>query len=225
MAFDSPGSPGGEPMALLVLSDRLRGELQDIVSHTPVAKERCRAQALLGIADGSDVGEVAEVLLVSRQTVYNWLSRFQERAELDLRARLLDAPRLGRPRTASGSIDELVAAVIDGDPRTFGYHATVWTAPLLSRYLRNHHAIHRRIVSRASGHRHDATQTTSDRNQPGPPTMTNANPDPNIPRLSASRAGALALLAMFVADVPLRAEEAVLTADFAVPAGSIRPLH
>ena len=128
-------------MALFALGDRQRGELEDIVSHTPVAKERCRAQALLGIADGSDVGEVAELLQVSRQTVYNWLSRFQGRAELDLRARLLDAPRLGRPRAASGTIDERVAAVIEGDPRKFGSHATVWTAPLLSRYLREHHAI------------------------------------------------------------------------------------
>jgi transposase len=138
-------------MALLLLSDRQRGELQDIVSHTPWAKERCRAQALLWIADGSDIAEVAELLQVSRQTVYNWLSRFQERAELDLRARLLDAPRLGRPRTASGTLDELVAAVIDSDPRNFGYHATVWTAPLLSRYLRDHHAIDvsDRTVSRA----------------------------------------------------------------------------
>ena len=138
-------------MALLVLSDRQRGELQDIVSHTPVAKERCRAQALLWIADGADVAEVAELVQVSRQTVYNWLSRFQGRAELDLRARLLDAPRLGRPRTAGGTLDELVAAVIDGDPRDFGYHATVWTAPLLSRHLRDHHAIEvsDRTVSRA----------------------------------------------------------------------------
>ncbi len=73
-------------MALLALSDRQRGELEDVVSHTPSAKERRRAQALLGIAAGSDVGEVAELLQVSRQTVYNWLSRFRERAELDLRA-------------------------------------------------------------------------------------------------------------------------------------------
>jgi transposase len=138
-------------MARLALSDRQRGELEDIVSHTPLAKERCRAQALLWIADGSDVAEVAELSQVSRQTVYNWLSRFQERAELDPRARLLDAPRLGRPRTASGTIDERVAAVIDGDPRKYGYHATVWTAPLLSRYLREHHAIEvsDRTVSRA----------------------------------------------------------------------------
>jgi len=138
-------------MARLALSDRQRSELEDVVSHTPWAMERRRAQALLGIAEGSDVGEVAELLEVSRQTVYNWLSRFRERAELDLRARLLDAPRLGRPRAASGTVDGLVAAVIDGDPRKFGYHATVWTAPLLSRYLRDHHAIEvsDRTVSRA----------------------------------------------------------------------------
>ena len=138
-------------MALLALSDRQRGELEDIVSHTPLAKERCRAQALLWIADGSDVGEVAELLHVSRQTIYNWLSRFQERAELDLRACLLDATRPGRPRVAGGSIDELVAAVIDSDPRPLGYHSTVWTAPLLRCYLRDHHGIEvsDRTVSRA----------------------------------------------------------------------------
>src|SRR4051794_22630877 len=151
MALDSRVSPRGEPMALLALSDRQRGELQDIVSHTPAAKERCRAQALLWIADGSDVAEAAELLHVSRQTIYNWLGRFQDRAELDLRARLLDAPRLGRPRAAGGTIDELVAAVIDGDPRPLGYHATVWTAPLLCRYLRDRHGIEvsDRTVSRA----------------------------------------------------------------------------
>jgi transposase len=128
-------------MALLWLDDRQRAQLEELVSHTPLAKERCRAQALLWIADGADVGEVAELLQFSRQTIYNWLSRFQERAELDVRARLLDAPRLGRPRAAGGTIDDLVAAAIDGDPSQFGYRATVWTAPLLSRYLHDHHAI------------------------------------------------------------------------------------
>jgi transposase len=151
MAIDSPDSLEGEPMSLLLLTDRQRGEWEELVSRTPLAKERCRAQALLWIAEGSDVAEIAELLKVSRQTVYNWLSRFQQRAELDLRARLLDSPRLGRPRTASGTIDERIAAVIDGDPRKFGYHATVWTAPLLSQYLHDHHgiAVSDRTVGRA----------------------------------------------------------------------------
>ena len=127
-------------MARFSLSQGQRGELEQLVSHTSLAKERCCAEALLWIAEGADVAEVAELLQVSRQTIDNWLSRFQERAQLDLRVRLLDAPRLGRPRAASGTIDGRVAAVIDDDPRNFGYHATVWTAPLLS-YLHDHHGI------------------------------------------------------------------------------------
>ena len=50
---------GGEPMTMLSLSDRQRGELEELVSHTPLAKERCRAQALLWITEGVDVAEVA----------------------------------------------------------------------------------------------------------------------------------------------------------------------
>ena len=138
-------------MALLSLNDRQRGELELILFRTPLAKERCRAQALLWLAEGCDAAEVAEWLGVSRQTVYNWVSRFQDRDGLGLRARLLDATRPGRPRAAGGTIDELVAAVIDGDPRQVGYHATVWTAPLLSQYLREHHQVEvsDRTVSRA----------------------------------------------------------------------------
>jgi transposase len=128
-------------MALLSLSDQQRGELEIIASHTRLAKERCRAQALLCLDEGSDVGQIAELLRVSRQTVYNWVNRFVDREGLGLRERLLDATRPGRPRVAGGTIDELVAAVIDGDPRQLGFHATVWTAPLLRCYLRDHHGI------------------------------------------------------------------------------------
>ena len=128
-------------MALLVLGSRLRYELEEVVCHTPSAKERCRAQAVLWLAEGAGVEEVAKALLVSRQTVYNWVSRFEERDGLGSRARLLDAPRPGRPRLAGGLIDRLIASVIDGDPRPLGYHSTVWTAPLLCRYLWDYHEI------------------------------------------------------------------------------------
>src|SRR5947209_9995306 len=70
---------GGEPMARLSLSQRQCGELEQLVSHTPLAKERCRAQALLWIAEGSDVAEVAVLLKVSRLTIYNWLRLIQAR--------------------------------------------------------------------------------------------------------------------------------------------------
>jgi transposase len=134
-------------MASIILSDRLRGELEDLVTHTPLAKERSRAQALLWLADGESVEQVAELLQVSRQTVYNWTDRFPQREGLDLRPRLLDAPRSGRPPTALGIIDPLIEAVIDQDPRKSGYHSTVWTAALLIHHLKRVHGIE---VSRKS---------------------------------------------------------------------------
>ncbi|HEX3273599.1 MAG TPA: helix-turn-helix domain-containing protein [Gemmatimonadales bacterium] len=128
-------------MALLTLTPLQRAGLEDLLVHTPSARELCRVQALLWLADGADVDGVAESLGISRQTVYNWVGRFQERSGLDPMAGLRDAPRSGRPRAAGGRIDGLVAAVIGGDPRKHGYNATTWTAPLLGRYLSDRHGI------------------------------------------------------------------------------------
>jgi transposase len=138
-------------MTSITLSDRLRRELEALLTHTPLAKERCRAQAVLWLAEGESVEQVAELLHISRQTVYNWTERFEQRQGLDLRSRLADAPRPGRPPTALGVIDPLIAEVIDGDPRDLGYHSTVWTAPLLCEYLKQVHgiAVSRKSVSSA----------------------------------------------------------------------------
>jgi transposase len=128
-------------MAPIILSARLRGELEDLVLRTPLAKERCRAQALLWLAEGLSAEQVAETFQVSRQTVYNWADRFLGREGLDLRARLLDAPRPGRPPSISGIIDPLIDAAFAHDPRELGYHATVWTAELLVEHLKQAHGI------------------------------------------------------------------------------------
>src|SRR5512135_88608 len=138
-------------MTPIALTARQRAELEGAVVRPPSVKECCRVQARLGLAEGESVEAVADLLHVSRQTVYNGVSRFRERAGLGLRDRLGDAPRPGRPRTGGGVIDPLVAEVIDSDPRALGYRSTVWTAPLLSRYLQEHHqiAVCDRTVGRA----------------------------------------------------------------------------
>ena len=128
-------------MALIHLSDDLRGELEDLVLHTPWAKERCRAQAVLWLAEGLSADQIAETFQVSRQTVYNWVDRFLQRQGLDLRARLLDAPRPGRPPSISGIIDPLIEAAFADDPRELGFHATVWTAELLQQHLERAHGL------------------------------------------------------------------------------------
>jgi transposase len=97
--------------------------------------------AVLWLAEGETANQVAESLSVSRQTVHNWVRRFQEREGLDLHSRLADAPRPGRPPSALGIIDPLIAEVIDTDPRSWGYHATVWTAPLLREHLEQRQGI------------------------------------------------------------------------------------
>ena len=138
-------------MALRNLSPRQRSELEYLASHNPVAKERCRAQALLWLDDGETAEQVAETLRISRRTGYYWVERFHDHDERDLQQRLADAPRPGRTRTGDGGIDSWIAEVIDTDPRTLGYHQTVWTAPLLVRYLHDHHrvVVSRPTVSRA----------------------------------------------------------------------------
>jgi transposase-like protein len=113
-------------MAPIILSARLRGDLEDLVLRTPSAKQRCRAQAVLWLAEGLSAEQVAETFQVSRQTVYNWVNRFLRRDDLELRARLLNAPRPGRPPSIAEVIDPLIAAAFAGDPRESGYHATVW---------------------------------------------------------------------------------------------------
>jgi transposase len=128
-------------MTPLQLSARERAGLQDLLAHGPFAKASRRVQALLWLAAGQPPERIAEVLGVSRRTVYYWAQRFQERRDLDLQTRLADAPRPGRPRTALGIIDPLLAAVIDRDPRAFGYPSTGWTNRLLRRYLRESHQL------------------------------------------------------------------------------------
>src|SRR4051794_15202572 len=138
-------------MALLSLSTRQRLELEYLASHTPVAKERCRALALLWLDEGESAQQLADLLRVSRRTVYYWVDRLDDRDGLGLRQRLADAPHLGRPRAAGVGIDTWVAEVIDTEPRKLGFHQTVLPAPLRARYLRDHPEaeVPRKTVGRA----------------------------------------------------------------------------
>jgi transposase len=121
---------------LINLTDDERVGLQAALGAGLSAKQYRRAQALQLLDDGAAASEVAELLGVSRQTVYNWSSRFQHRRSRPVAERLLDAPRDGRPATVGEIIDELLDEVLDADPRTLGYRSTVWTAELFQDYLR-----------------------------------------------------------------------------------------
>jgi transposase len=120
---------------LFAPSAKKRVLLEELSTASDDARTLRRAQALLWLAEGESVEEVAERLRVSRQSIYNWVARFQAPVPFTLRQRLADGVRNGRPRTVHGIIDPLIAAVIEEDPRELGYQATVWTAGLLQHYL------------------------------------------------------------------------------------------
>lgn len=128
-------------MAPFRLHPRERRQLLRLLDQTDDATQWRRAQALLSLQEGRPLTQVADLLHVSRQTVYNWVQVFADRINLALPDRLRDAPRSGRPATALEIIDPLIDAVIEADPRDYGYRCTVWTAPLLQHYLEEVHAI------------------------------------------------------------------------------------
>ena len=126
-------------MALVRLSRQEQATLEAVASRGSDAREVRRAEALLWLAEGHTPSEVADQLRISVQTVYNWRNRFSERDAVPILTRLSDAARTGRPPSAQGVVDPLIAAIIDQSPEQHGYQATVWTAPLLVRYLEREH--------------------------------------------------------------------------------------
>jgi len=138
-------------MALVELSTKEFFSLQKLLTQTTDAKLLRRVQALLWLDAGDCVDEVAFHLGVSRQSIYNWISRFDDRAGLPIELRVADGDRSGRPPTAAGIIDSLIESVIDLDPRSLGYASTIWTAGLLQQYLADRHlvTVSSKSVSRA----------------------------------------------------------------------------
>lgn len=134
-------------MTDIVLSHKERAGLLNLVARTRDTRLLRRAYSLLWLDEGESVLEIAEQLQVSRRTVYYWWERFLDRADLPLVDRLRDAERSGRPTTVQGIIDPLIDAIIDTDPRARGYRPSVWTAPLLVRYLADYHQLSASVPS------------------------------------------------------------------------------
>ena len=128
-------------MALIKLTSRQIDQLEKLLTTRPDARELKRGQALLWLVEGQSVEEVAARLRVTRQTIYNWVERFETRGNLDLKERLADGPRSGRPPIALEIIDPLIDQAIEKDPRQFEYRSTIWTVPLLQQYLEEKHQI------------------------------------------------------------------------------------
>ena len=109
-----------------------RRRIRDRLRQTRDARQYRRLLAVLECDRGEPVGDVADLLGVSRQSIYNWIARVHQQDDVDA---LCDAPRSGRPTKAREAFDTLLRALLMLPPERFGYHANCWRIPLLQDQL------------------------------------------------------------------------------------------
>lgn len=119
----------GRPKAQLVLSESEREQLVALTLRRKTAQALAlRARIVLACADGADNKVVAARQRVSAQTVSKWRARFIEH-RLD---GLLDAPRVGAPRTIDDTrVDAVIAKTLESVPKA----ATHWSTRTMAREM------------------------------------------------------------------------------------------
>jgi transposase len=119
-------------MSDLRLHRQERRALEQQLHCTHDARVYRRAMALLQVADGEPVGEVAEGLHTTRRSVHRWLAAYRA---LPTPQALADRPGRGRPRRFTAEDLAVVEECLKEPPSALGYWANDWTVPLLSEHL------------------------------------------------------------------------------------------
>ena len=91
-----------------------------------------RLQAVLLVAQGRSINEVASIVGVRVQTVYNWVNLYLATHHLSA---LDESPRSGRPLTAPRITAARILRELRRNPLRLGYRTTVWTVKLLAKRL------------------------------------------------------------------------------------------
>lgn len=96
------------------------------------ARSYRRLRAVFLVASGRVSQEVAQIIGVSFQSVYNWVNWYLQDHSVDS---LFDRPRSGRPIVAQRITDARIKRELGRDPLRLGYNTTIWTVPLLAQHL------------------------------------------------------------------------------------------
>jgi transposase len=110
--------------------DRLR--LAKALKRVTEARTYRRLRAVLLVASGRAVKEVAQILGVSLPSLYNWVNHYLQGHSVEI---LSDRPRGGRPRVARRLTPSRLKRELGRDPLRLGYNTTTWTVPLLAKHL------------------------------------------------------------------------------------------
>jgi transposase len=119
-------------MSKLDLTPYERRKLRQQLHHTGDARLYRRLLAALEVDQGTPVNEVARLLKVSGQSVYNWIDRFCQQRQI---ADLVDRYGIGRPTVWTEERVAVLRASLESSPDQWGYFANDWTVPLLQEQL------------------------------------------------------------------------------------------
>jgi transposase len=116
------------------LSDVTVDELQRALDAVEGKKPTQRLITALAYKHGVTQTELAAWYGVERRTIYNWLSRVEERPIVEA---VHDDPRPGRPRKLGPDQQEALTAVLRASPADVGFEASSWTPALVQQYVRD----------------------------------------------------------------------------------------
>jgi transposase len=91
-----------------------------------------RLQAVLLVARGLPIPEVARITGAKPNAIYDWVRLYLRTHQP---SSLGDAPRSGRPRAAGRITDARILREFRRDPLRLGYNTTGWTVALLAKHL------------------------------------------------------------------------------------------
>lgn len=109
-----------------------RRRLTQALKRASDARTYRRLQAVLLIAKGYSVPEVAQITGASVASIYQWVCRYLHKHRIQ---DLIDAPKDGRPRAASCITAARIERQRQRDPLRLGYQTTTWTVALLASHL------------------------------------------------------------------------------------------
>jgi transposase len=114
------------------LTSRQRRSLLAQLKTARDARVVKRVFALLALDRGTPPMRLATTLGVTRQTLYNWINRFEIDGGADA---LADRPRPGRPTKWTESAVLFLKWSLEQRPDAMGYPSGMWTVPLLREHV------------------------------------------------------------------------------------------
>jgi transposase len=118
----------------LTLTAWQRRRLRRLLHQTQDARLYRRILAILEVAQGTPIPQIARTLGVSRRMVYYWVENYARRRDAD---DLRFEDRSGRPTLWTEDARALFQELLAGSPTDRGYYAVNWTVPLLQEELRH----------------------------------------------------------------------------------------